>query len=349
MITRRAFIYPVVLIVALAAGYAALWVVVSQWVEDGFRNWSRVQAERGTRIDHGPLAVSGFPGPIRLAIPAPHITSQKGGWQWSAEKAVLETRPWDWRRFRLEIFGQQRASVPFAGAQHLYSARPAETVVVGEVDRRGRLSQGLLTAREARLDDAAGVEVLSAKSLSLHMNQRVPASVDEGQVAVDLSLQANAVQLGEPIKTPLDRKIQDIAMVTTVKGALPDTFLRDAIDAWRQAGGTLELSHLQVDWGRLSLRAKGTLALDEALRPLGVLTADIKGYAETLTALERARILQRRAVAGTQLALDLLSRRDDGDNRRVVTIPVAAQNGSLYLGPVRLLKLAPIPFPVRPG
>ena len=53
-------------------------------------------------------------------------------------------------------------------------------------------------------------------------------------------------------------------------------------------------------------------------------------------------------MAGTQLALDLLSRRDEGDNRRVVTVPVAAQNGALYLGPVRLLKLPPIPFPVRP-
>jgi len=157
------------------------------------------------------------------------------------------------------------------------------------------------------------------------------------------------VLLGAPIETPLDRQIQEIAMVFTVKGALPETFLRDAIDAWRRGGGTLDLSHFQINWGKLSLRAKGMLSLDEALRPLGALTADIKGYAETLSALERAHILQRKAVAGTQLALDLLSRRDDGDSRRVVTVLVAAQNGALYFGPVRLLKLAPIPFPVRPG
>jgi hypothetical protein len=209
--------------------------------------------------------------------------------------------------------------------------------------------RGDLSAADIHLDDVAGVEVLAAKGLRLHLQQREPLGAASGQSAVDLTMQANTVTLGASIDTPLGHDIRDIAMVTTVTGALPETYLRDAVDAWRRSGGTLQLTHLQVDWGKLSLRAKGTLALDEAMRPLGALTADIKGYAETLSALQRARILRQRAAAGTQLALDLLSRRDDADSRRVVTVPVAAQNGALYLGPVRLFKLLPIPFPVRPG
>ncbi|MGD8809740.1 MAG: DUF2125 domain-containing protein, partial [Gammaproteobacteria bacterium] len=333
MIARRVFVLPLVLMAALAAIYAVLWFVVATWVEDGFRNWSRVQTERGNAVEYGTLAVSGFPGPIRLTIPSPEVTSRKGGWQWAADAAVLETRPWDWRRFRVEIEGKQRAAVPFAGVLRRYSAAPDETLVVGEVDEHGRVSRSLLTVRGLRLDDAAGVEVLGAKTLSVHMNLREPAGA-QGQGALDLTVQANAVHLGAPIDTPLDRDIQDIALVTTVRGALPDTILRDAIEAWRRSGGTLEMSHFQIDWGRLSLRANGTLSVDEGMRPLGALTADIKGYAETLSALERARILKRQAAAGTQLALDLLSRRGDGDGRRIVTVPVAAQNGALYLGPV---------------
>lgn len=346
---RRVFVLPLVLIAALAAAYTVSWFVVAHWVEDSFRNWARVQTARGNAVDYGPLTISGFPGPIRLAIASPRVVSQKGGWQWSAASATLETRPWDWRRFRIEASGRQQIALPFAGEQRHFSAQPVEALLIGEVDGHGRLTQGMLRVADIRLDDAAGVEVLFAKGLRLHVHQREPVSAAPGQAALDVTLQANSVRLGAPIETPLDRDIQDIAMVTTVTGALPETFLRDAMDAWRRSGGTLGLTHLQVDWGRLSLRAKGTLALDEALRPLGVLTADIKGYRETLSALERARVLKRRAVEGTQLALDLLSRRDEGDNRRVVTIPVAAQNGALYLGPVRLLKLPPIPFPVRPG
>lgn len=346
---RRVFVLPVVLVAALAVVYGVSWFVVAHWVEDGFRDWARVQTAHGSAVTYGPLAVSGFPGPIRLAIPSPRVVSQKGGWQWSAAQATLETRPWYWRRFRLEVAGRQQIALPFAGEQRHFTAQPAETLLVGEVDDHGRLAQGVLRVADIRLDDAAGVEVLAAKGLRLHFHQRAPGSAAPALAALDLTLQANSVRLGAPIETPLDRNIQDVTVVTTVTGALPETFLRDAVDAWRRSGGTLELTHFQIDWGQLSLRAKGTLSLDEALRPLGALTADIKGYAETLSALERARILKRRAVAGTQLALDLLSRRDAGDSRRVVTIPVAAQNGTLYLGPVQLLKLPPIPFPVRPG
>jgi len=349
MIARRAFVLPVALVTALAVGYSVLWAVAAHWVEGGFRNWARVQTDRGNTVEHGTLSVSGFPGPIRLAIPSPRVTSRKGGWQWSAEAAVLETRPWHWRRFRIEAPGQQQVAVPIAGALRRYSVRPAETVLIAEVDNRGRLVQGMLRAGNILLADAAGAEILSAGSLRLHLRQHEPAGAGRDKAGLDLTLLVNSIVLGAPIETPFDRNIQDIAVVTTVTGALPETFLRDAVDAWRRSGGTLELSHFQVDWGQLSLRAKGTVSLDEAMRPLGALTADIKGYAETLMALERARILQRRAAAGTQLALDLLSRRDDGDNRRVVTVPVAAQNGSLYLGPVRLLKLVPISFPAPPG
>jgi hypothetical protein len=348
MLTRRIIIVPAVLVLALAVGYSALWVAVSHWVEDGFRNWSRVQTSRGNAVEYGPLSLSGFPGPIRLTIAAPHVISAKGGWQWSAGRAELETRPWAWRRYRMEVFGIQNFAVPFGGILHRYSAAPAATLIVGEIDDLGRLSQGFLQAGDIQLKDAAGTDVLSAKNLSVHLTLPAPTPITQDQTAAGVTLQAHSVLLGASVETPLDRQIQDIGMVATVKGALPETFLRDAVDAWRLGGGTVEVSHFQVDWGKLSLRATGTASLDESFRPLAALTADIKGYAETLAALERARVLREKAVAGTRLALDLLSRPDGVDGRRTVTIPVTAQNGALYVGPVRLLKLAPIPFPVRP-
>jgi len=348
MIARRLLIIPAVLLVAVAAGYGVLWLVVSHWVEEGFRDWSKVQASRGNRVDFASLETSGFPGPIRLMIAAPGVTSAKGGWHWSAERAVLETLPWDWRRYRLEVFGTQTLAVPFAGELRRYTVRSASTLLIGEVDDRGRLTQGFLRAVDVPFLDEAKKEVVSAKSLDVHMNMRAPASAAQDQSAIDVTIQAHSVVLGEQVETPLGRQIQDIAVVAAIKGALPETFLRDAVDAWRESGGTLELSHFQMDWGKLSIRANGTVALDEALRPLAALTTDIKGYAETLAALEQARLLRRKDAAGTRLALDLLSRRDGGDNRRMVTIPVTIQNGLLYVGPVRLLRLAPIPFPVRP-
>ena len=42
-------------------------------------------------------------------------------------------------------------------------------------------------------------------------------------------------------------------------------------------------------------------------------------------------------------ALGLLAR-PGSDGRKVVQLPVSAQDGALYLGPVRVLKLRPIPL-----
>jgi hypothetical protein len=348
MRAKRIFIVPAALVALLAAGYCVLWVVVAHWIEGGFLNWARVQAAHGNTVEHGALALAGFPGPIRMTIPAPRVTSTNGGWQWSAERTVLETRPWAWRRFRLELFGDQQVAVPFAGKLHRYTLRPASALIVGEADAMGQLSQGALRARDVTVREPSGSTLLSVQRVQGHLNLRTPGATAENQKALDLTLHGEDVELGPMFQTPLGKAIQGIGLVAAVKGTMPQTFLRESMDAWRASGGAVDLNHFQINWGDLALRANGTLALDEMFRPLGALSADIKGYAETLKALQRARVLRRRDADGARLALDLISKRDGTDNRRMVSIPISAQGGMLYLGPVRLLKLAPIPFPVRP-
>src|SRR3546814_11802892 len=74
-------------------------------------------------------------------------------------------------------------------------------------------------------------------------------------------------------------------------GALPPGPPSQAIEAWRQNGGTVEIPWLNLVWGPLDLRAKGTATLDGRMRPLGALTADIRGYRETLTAFASAGLV----------------------------------------------------------
>ena len=109
-IMRRILIVPAALVLALALGYSLLWVYAAHRLEDGFIAWTQVQASRGHSFEHGPLSLSGFPGPIRLAIDAPRYASQKAEWRWSAERADLEMRPWDWWTYRLDLHGQQAES-----------------------------------------------------------------------------------------------------------------------------------------------------------------------------------------------------------------------------------------------
>ena len=346
-IMRRLLLVPGALLLVLALGYAALWLYAADRLEDGFVAWSKRQAFRGHEIGHGPLALSGFPGPIRLAIAAPRYTAAETGLAWSAERAVLEMRPWDWWTYRLDLFGRQSLTLPVeTGAQEIL-ADAASAYVIAEVDGHGKIRRTALYVDGLALGDAGGDALLSADRVRAGARVQAGGDVPPGEAALDVWLEAGPVTLGPPVQSPLGARIEQVGITASVKGDLPDTLLRNSVEMWRRDGGTVELAQFHIAWGALDLRANGTMALDELMRPLGAVSAEIRGYGETLTALERARMVPPKAAAGSRLALDLLSRQDGADGRRVVTIPVSAQNGALYLGPVRLARLEPIPFPVR--
>ena len=83
-IMRRILIVPAALVLALALGYSLLWVYAAHRLEDGFIAWTQVQASRGHSFEHGPLSLSGFPGPIRLAIDAPRSADHRHSAFWEA-------------------------------------------------------------------------------------------------------------------------------------------------------------------------------------------------------------------------------------------------------------------------
>ncbi|MGH6618809.1 MAG: DUF2125 domain-containing protein, partial [Alphaproteobacteria bacterium] len=219
--------------------------------------------------------------------------------------------------------------------------------LIAEVDNRGRVTQGALHVDDLKLMDAAGEDLLSAAKVRASTHLRGSGAVPHENPALDVWLEAKIVTLGPPVQSPLGARLDEVGFSAAINGALPDTFSKESVDAWRRDGGTVELALFHLAWGALDLHANGTMALDELMRPLGAVSAEIKGYGETLAALERAQILPRKTAAGSRLALDLLSRPDGSGGGRVVTIPVSAQNGALYLGPVRMVRLEPIPFPAR--
>jgi len=346
VILRRLAFIPATLLV-LAIGYSLLWLYGAHRLEEGFKDWARFQSAHGTTVAYGALAASGYPGFVRLTITAPHVTSAKSGWQWSAARADLETRAWNWKTYRVDVLGTQQIGVPFDGAVEHLTARSAATFVIAKINSRGRVSQAAFQTHGLRLSDAAGTDILSATTVRGTTQTLAVKAIAHDQTSLDVTLQADNVLLGPVMATPLGKKVERIALAATIKGALPGSLARDAVDAWRRGGGTIDLDHFTLNWGALDLRANGTMALDDRLRPLGAVSAEISGYGETLGALEQARVLPHKTVEGSRFALDLLSRRDESDGRRVVTVPLSAQNGSLYLGPLRIVRLAAIPFPAR--
>ena len=137
----------------------------------------------------------------------------------------------------------------------------------------------------------------------------------------------------EPVTLSLlQQRVKHIAMGLKLAPA--------ALAAWSANGGTVEFERLNVEWGALEIAAEGTLTLDGALRPEGAFSAEIAGYGGLLDGLAERGRMKPRDASFAKTFLNLMAKKKAG--RRVIAAPVTAQNGKLFVGPLPLLKLAPM-------
>ena len=140
--------------------------------------------------------------------------------------------------------------------------------------------------------------------------------------------------LGQGIPRPLfeDRRARVIG----------DT-LSKALAAWRDDGGTLDVTRLALAWGPLQFAGDGTLALDAENRPMGAATARIAGYGETIDALAQSGAIQPTVGALMKVALNFLARVDPlAGNRSVVAVPISAQDGFVSVERFKLFRIPPL-------
>jgi len=129
--------------------------------------------------------------------------------------------------------------------------------------------------------------------------------------------------------------INELAFGVTIKGSVPAGPLAPAVAAWRDAGGTIEVDSLHLQWGGLGVTANGTLALDQGLQPIAAFSGGIEGFGAILNALVAADQMTPEQAALVQIALTALAR-PGPDGKPQITAPFTIQNGKIYLGPARL-------------
>src|SRR5208283_1721724 len=112
---------------------------------------------------------------------------------------------------------------------------------------------------------------------------------------------------------------------------------RPAAEAWRDAGGTLELDQLTLRWGPLMVTGSGTVALDADTQPIGSFSGAIQGYGELMTALVAAGRLRAGDARLAGLALAMLAK-PGADGHPEIATSFTIQNGEMFLGPARLGK-----------
>ena len=332
-------------ILVAIGGYTAFWYALKSRVERGVADWAAERRALGWQVGYTLKPVTGFP--YRLVVDLAEIAiadpTHPQAWELRLPAVEVVTHPWTPRH--LMLLGSGRATLDWGPANarsrlRAMSKEARASLVLNRNDRPLRFS---LEAKQPWLDLAFprfnGRFMAWGERAELHLRDNRGAA-EPAKTAVDLALSVDQlgttmISPGEPFGPTIARLSVDLGLT----GPLP----APTVARWRDDGGTVEMRRAALRWGPFDATANGTLALDAQMRPIGAMTAEARGWDAVLDKLAENRHMPRGQARALKLALGLLSK--PGPNgSKVLTAPLAAQEGKLFVGPVAVLDLPPLPL-----
>ncbi|BBK34303.1 uncharacterized protein DUF2125 [Stella humosa] len=330
------------LLVLAGAGYAWFWHRVAADIAAGVPAWAASLAADGVRVRHGPVAVTGFPLVFRLEVPQPVFdrAAAMPAMRWSGDRLTLTAQPWALREWTIDVPQPSRLELSAGGSPW--------TAAVARVD--GRL----------RVDAAAGELVIGAHGIAGSGDDPLAIAAVRLRLAGDpqrrgalaVALTADAIRLPARPQPLLGRDISRLAVDGWLVERIPNLPPAAALEAWRNAGGTVDVERFALAWGDVQADGAMTLALDPALQPLLAGTASLTGHEAVLDALVAAGTLRRMEAFGMRALLGAMAAPTGDGQRPALRVQFSIQDRRVQAGPVggttyRLLSLPRIEWPDR--
>lgn len=329
-------------VVAAALGYTAYWFYVAGLVPQQLDAWADQQRARGWVVSYDDVQVGGFPFRLEATVAAPRLAqpNQASAPSWQGERVGAVAHPWNLTHILFRFEGRQRLAFVERRQSRIVDVTMAENAGSLRTSTDGRPLRLSFEADEMELVgvDLPGPATVRHAELHLRRNETTNR-------LGDAALKVEGLRLPAGVEAPLGRDIDLLNVILGLTGALPNGLpASDAVIAWRDSGGTLDVQKFDMTWGSVQAEASGTLLLDETTRPAGAMTAKIRGHEALLDAAAATGRIRTRDLDLAKSALGLLAAAGGG----VLSVPVRLQNGQAYLGPILIGRLRPlIPDDVR--
>lgn len=328
----------------LLAADTAYWWVTADRLRRGIEDWISTQRAHGWTIDAEPVRIGGWPWLAEASmrdLAIGHAAGDPpGSLSWKTAAVTLSVALFRPTAMTVSLGGPQRVSI--GGGPETIITFDEMTVAVPLLAATGRSAD--LHVRALRLAPANGAWRSTVGVLDGHAALADPP--DATPQAILFTASAEAIDLPPVTKWPLGPLIASVVLSGKLNGPLPA--FHNAAEwaaAWRDGGGSLEVSHLAVGWGPLNLTTSATLALDDQLQPMGSGSAHLVGYAETLDRLSAAGILTRSAATVAKAILSLMA--GTGESPSAVDVPLTLQYRTLSMRQVPLTRLPELDWPAR--
>ncbi len=329
---RLTIVLPCLLLAALIAGDTAAWFAGSHVLARGFATWVARQRAAGWQVDAGSPVRGGWPLAASLSIPDLAVAAgppgAPGRVSWHGELVVLSltaTRP-------------DHLGVDLVGAQSLRIAPGEDRPFSAD-----RLHIDVPLTRAARVQTAA-LEVRNLRSSELAIGLLTGQFVLAAAPTVTLA--AEAIDLPPRLTWAFGPHISSVAVDATIRGGLPPPGALPAMaEAWRAAGGAVDLTHFALGWGPLGVSATGRLGFDEHLQPAGTADLHVIGFAKAAEALAAQRVISRDAARAATAVLTLLARVPADGGAPEVAVPLTLRDRTVEMGRTPLVRMPEVVWP----
>lgn len=326
---------PFVLLALLAAGWSGIWGFARSKVDQELDAGIAREANAGRNWTCRDRRVGGYPFRIEVRCASLTLTSSRWGDEVKidAGPAVAVAQIWTPGHIILQMTGPMLASLPQGRKAALdWKALGASLHLSGLAFERFSLVLGepVLTVTEPGQDAA---ETWRANAAEAHLRPNPQRFSSDG--TVDLAVNAKGGVLPALEVLVGNGQLADLDLQASLSRALSFRrgFNPDALEAWRTAGGILDVTKLVLVKGPTRLEASGQVTLDEAHRPAGKVVAAVAG-------IDRIAGIK---VGGLTAGLGALLGGRTGEGGQSNTAaglsplpPLVLREGRVFLGPLRL-------------
>ena len=331
---RRIAILAAVLLMLVALGWTALWYYAAGIVRTKLVEGAEARRAEGYTVAYDDLSISGYPARLRVRLDHPQL-GKSPQYSWRADRLIATFEPWHFRSIRLESPGEHHIEID-NGRRSFRVVAPAATGRI-EFDREWGVSALLMGFRNVDIGESGQPDTINFASLDL--NAYIPFNATAGDPSVVFVVSAEHIVAPFPSGAALAPSIEKVGLDIDIWGHPFGSPLKDAVEAWRDQGGTIDLKVVLLRWGPLFVEGDGTLALDRDLQPVGALSARVSGYSESFDVLVNAGMIRPTTAAAATTVLNLIAKSPIEGEPAEAKIPITIQERQLYVGPVNFFEM----------
>ncbi|MGH6961844.1 MAG: DUF2125 domain-containing protein, partial [Dongiaceae bacterium] len=292
---NRWIIVAVAVLSLLAAAYTAYWFWAARLFERNLATWLDHQRAQGYRISFQGSKRAGFPLSVARQFSQVAFEPPPGAqsWQLRAKRLRVGILPWNPGILTIDRGAQDAEyEIDWGSGPGKRSFSILNTTGGAAIQLTGEgPASSIEFSYEPLLifeDFASGQQRLAA----LHdVRGRIDLFADAASLldaSASFTMSIGSGSIDAAARIPLGPTLSQVSLDGKLMGSIPRGPIAEALAAWRDNGGAIELTNASVGWGPLFMTGNGTLALDQRLQPLAAGTARRRGYLAAIDALVAA-------------------------------------------------------------